>query len=150
MEQDFYATNRQKLLFMVEELHERGYENLRVFPSLSPSGTHWRCSFIEKTERHKVISSNWIYDHEEENSSEELKYSTQELADLFIQENQDFMEHCKGADAEYKMWYTEMLKQLNKDELPYAAADFDIPKGAWITTEGNKIKTLPDEEKYYR
>jgi hypothetical protein len=42
-----------------------------------------------------------------------------------------------------------MLKQLNKDELPYAFAEWELPKGVWITSKGNKIKTLPNEEIYY-
>ncbi|MET3732624.1 hypothetical protein [Moheibacter stercoris] len=149
MDSNFYMANRQKLLFMVEEIHKRGFQKLRVIPSLSPSGMYWRCNFVEKVKRYEFCSSNWIYDHEKGNSSEELKYTTQELADLFIQENKEFIEHCKGEDEEYKNWYSQMLRQLKKDELPYAFADWEMPKGTWRTSEGNEIKTLPNEEEYY-
>lgn len=149
MDSNFYMTNRQKLLFMVEELHKRGFQKLRVIPSLSPSGMNWRCRFVEKSKRYECLSSNWICDHEIENSTEELEYTTQELADLFTQENKEFIEHCKGEDEEYKNWYSQMLRQLKKDELPYAFADWGIPEGTWRTSEGNEIKTLPNEDEYY-
>ena len=42
-----------------------------------------------------------------------------------------------------------MLQQLKKGELPYAFADWNMEKGFWETSENNKIKTLPNEEKYY-
>ncbi|MFT4154119.1 hypothetical protein [Parafilimonas sp.] len=149
MDDRFYMTNRQKLLFMVEELHNRGFGKLRVIPSLSPSGVHWRCSFIDETKEHRCIASNWIYGYEKEKSGEEIKLTTQELADLFVKENFEFIEHCKGENEAYTKWYSSILAQLKKGELPYAFADWEMPKGIWRTSEGNDIKTLPGEEKYY-
>lgn len=31
---------------MIEELHKRGYENLKTIPSLSPSGVSWHLEFL--------------------------------------------------------------------------------------------------------
>ena len=149
MNDNFYMTNRQKLLFMVQELHKRGFGKLRVIPSLAPSGLYWRCSFVDETKMNDIIASNWIIKHENENSKEEVKLTTQELADLFVEDYIEFITNCKGLNEEYVKWYSEMLKQLNKDELPYAFADWELPKGVWITSKGNEIKTLPNEEIYY-
>ena len=91
MEENFYMTNRQKLLFMVQEIHKRGYEKLRVIPSLSPSGLSWRCLFIVDTKKEEFIASNWIYKHEKEDSSKEIRLTAKELADLFIGENIEFI-----------------------------------------------------------
>ncbi len=149
MDTNFYMTNRQKLLFMVKELHKRGFEKLRVIPSLSPSGTYWRCDFIDETKKFNFTASNWVYCHEKENSKEEIKLTTQELADLFIKENFEFIEHCKGENKEYATWYSKMLAQLTtKDELPYAFADRAIEKGFWETSKNNKIKIFSDEDRY--
>lgn len=134
---------------MVEELHKRGFGKLRIIPSLAPSGMYWRCSFIDESKENNFIASNWIHDHEKENSREEIKLTMQELADLFIKENLEFIEHCKGKNEEYTKWYSKMLEQLKKDELPYAFADWEMPKGVWRTSEDNEIETLPNEEKYY-
>ena len=134
---------------MVQELHKRGFEKLRIIPSLAPSGMYWRCSFIDEAKKKDFSASNWIHNHENENSREEIKLTTQELADLFIKENSEFIDHCKGKNEEYTKWYSEMLQQLKKGELPYAFADWNMEKGFWETSENNKIKTLPNEEKYY-
>ena len=149
MEENLYMTNRQKLLFMVEELHKRGYGKLRIIPSLSPSGTSWRCSFIDETKNHELIASNWIFHHENGHSSEEIKMTIEEFADLFVKENFEFIQHCNGTNEEYEEWYSEMLQQLIKGELPYAFADYFSPTNFWKTSEGKEIKTLPNEQNYY-
>lgn len=59
-----YMNNRQKLLYMVEELHKRGFGKLEIIPSISPSGMHWRCTFIDETKNHNLIATNWLYDIE--------------------------------------------------------------------------------------
>lgn len=149
MADSFYITNRQKLLFVAEELHKRGFGKLRIIPSLSPSGMNWRCNFIDDTNKNSFYASEWINTHENENSSDEIKLTINEFADLFILENFDFIEHCKGINEDYVKWYSEMLRQLKKDELPYAFADSEMLKGVWRTSQGNEIKTLPNQDKYY-
>ncbi|HAO08159.1 MAG TPA: hypothetical protein DCQ50_14505 [Chryseobacterium sp.] len=94
---------------MVEELHKRGFGKLRIIPSLAPTGMAWRCSFINETKENRFIASNWIAQHENENSKAAIKLTTQELADLFIKENFEFINHCKGENEEYEKWYSEML-----------------------------------------
>lgn len=142
-------TNRQKLLFMVKELHKRGFGKLRVIPSLSPSGMYWRCSFIEETKSNSFTASNWISSHEKNDSKVEIKMTAKELADLFMKENFEFLEYCKGVNEEYEKWYSGMLEQLSEDELPFAVADWEIPEGFWLTSKGSEIKTLPNEQEYY-
>lgn len=149
MVESFYMTNRQKLLFMAEELHKRGFGKLRIIPSLSPSGMNWRCNFVDDKNENSFYATDWIYKHESENSSEEIKLTIQEFATLFIKENFEFIEHCKGINEEYIEWYSKILKKLKKDELPYAFADFEMLKGFWRTSEGSEIKTLPNDDRYY-
>ena len=84
-----YEINMQKILFIAKELHKRGYEKLRVEPSISPTGLSWRCSYfvILGTKKESIIVSNWIQIEE--------KYSIQELADLFEKEYIDFFSKCR-------------------------------------------------------
>jgi hypothetical protein len=149
MKSNFYLSNRQKLLFIVEELHQRGFEKLRVMPSESPSGSHWRCSFIDEKKNHELSASNWISYHEGQNSKEELKLTTLELTDLFVKENFKFLELCKGQNNEYAEWYSGMLKQLDNEEVPYTYLDWKLQKVIWKTLNGKKIETSPSEGKYY-
>lgn len=150
MERNYYMKNRQKLLFMVKELHKRGFGKLRIIPYISPSGMYWRCDFIDQKKTNYFKASNWICNLELENHNEEIKLSQQELADLFIEENLDFVEHCKGKNEKYEKWYDEMVEGLLNDELPYAFDDYFSPTDFWKTSEGNEIKTLPNEKKYYK
>lgn len=149
MDSNLYMKNRQKLLWMVKELHKRGFGKLRIVPSLSTSGLHWRCRFIDETKAHSCIATNWIYDHENEDLLEEIKLTPPELADLFIKENPDFITHCSGKNEVYEKWYGEMVESLEEEELPYAFADYFYPDDFWQTSKGNKIKTLDNEKEYY-
>ena len=149
MDENFYMTNRQKLLFMVKELHIRGFGKLRIIPSISPSGVYWRCNFIDDTKSNYFIASNWISSHEKASPKLEITMTSIELADLFMRENFEFLEHCKGVNEEYQKWYIGMLEQLTKDELPYAFDDWEMTEGIWKTSKGSEIKTLPNEQKYY-
>ncbi len=82
-------------------------------------------------------------------NSEEIKQTTSELADLFIEERHNFIETCKGENKEYTKWFSQMLHSLEKGELPYAFSDFFSSTDFWETFAGRKIKTLPNEEEYY-
>jgi hypothetical protein len=137
-----YMRNRYKLLLMVKELHKRGYENLRVVPSLSPTGLAWRCEFVIRTGEH-FIASNWISELEE--GRELIKHTPEELADMFSRENYIFTDKCRGENKEYSEWYSNMVNSLENGELPYAFADYFSPTDHWETSKGNKIKTLPRE-----
>jgi hypothetical protein len=139
----------QKLLYIVKELHIRGFENLRVIPSLSPTGLAWRCNFVSVTDREKeaIVTSTWIenYFSKEKN----IQFSIVELTDLFQREHAGFLNKCKGNNKEYIEWYSDMLNKLKKGELPYAFAEYFSPTDYWKTSEGQEIRTLPDEKRYY-
>lgn len=149
---DFYLSNRQKLFFMVSELHKRGFEKLHVVPSLSPSGCHWRCSFVMdgdfKTQVTQVTASNWIYYLEGEDAVNEIKFTPKELADLFEKENFDFLKKCKGRNKQYMEWFSKMLDMLEEGELPYGFPDDFSSTDYWETSKFNKIKVLPEEKDY--
>lgn len=148
MEQNFYSENRLKLLFMVNELHKRGYGNLKAIPSISPSGMHWRCHFIDKTTDTRFIASNWILKFEKPDRSDKIRLTLAKMADVFIEQNTEFIELCKGRNPEYEDWYLKMLQILEENELPYAFADWNIPKGFWHTSNGKMIKILSSEIDY--
>ena len=138
-EENCYEANMQKLLFVASELHKRGYEKLRVEPSISPNGMAWRCSYfvVLGNKKESIIVSNWI-------KIEEMN-SIEELSDLLEKENRDFFSKCRGKSSDYVLWFREMLNILKKGELPYAYDDYFSPTDYWKTTLDNKIKILPNE-----
>ena len=139
----------QKLLFLVKELHTRGFHDIRVIPSLSPSGLSWRCSFLINGDREKIeiISSNWIQDFID--IHEKADIPIERLTDKFIEDHKDSLKHCNAENKEYVDWYAKMLNQLDEGELPYAFAEYFSPGDYWKTSEDKRITTLPDEKRYY-
>jgi hypothetical protein len=131
MSKNYYSINMQKLLYIIRELHVRGFEKLRIVPSLSPSGLSWRCSFISdiNQERDSIIASNWIQGVHP--IQEKSKHSIGELTDLFAREHLDFVNTCRGENSEYVKWYSNILHDLKEGELPYAFADYFTPTDYW-------------------
>ena len=138
--------NMQKLLYVVLELHKRGYENLRVVPSLSPTGLAWRCSFVSHPDK-GIIVSTWISQFSTDDR--EIEQTIEELADNFVREYSSFLQSCRGKNTEYSEWYKKMLLQLDVDELPYAFAEYFSPTDYWKTSKDKKIQTLPNEKRFY-
>jgi hypothetical protein len=149
MNQSDYMRNMQKLLLMVRELHLRGYQDIRVIPSLSPSGLSCRCSllFDADAEIQEFIGSSWIFSLLDRDGDSKL--SVEGLADLFIEENREKLDRCRKDNKEYVEWYAGMLKQLEEEELPYAYGEYFSPSDYWETTDGKRISTLPNEKRYY-
>ena len=147
MSQNLYMINMQYALYLAHELHRQGYGNLKVIPSLSPSGTAWRCSFETTFEGRKYdcVISNWI-DIQFDIMEKEIDLPINMIARKFIDNQHDFIEKCIGNNEIYVQWFRNMLSKLEKDELPYAFHDYEIFRGYWQTSKGNKISTLLDGE----
>jgi len=149
VKKNYYMINMQKVLFIACELHKRGYEKLRVVPSVAPTGLAWRCQFVAFSygKKHEFIASNWVsrFSYFDD---KEIKYSTPKLADIFEEENTDFLAICKGESREYVEWFSGLVSQLREGELPYAFEDYGsyYAEGFWKTSKGNKIKMLPDDD----
>ena len=150
MEPNFYMLNFQKILYVAGNLHKKGYENLRIVPSLSPSGLSWRCSFIaNKDERLlNIYASNWIQEFYEINDKE-IELNIEELTNSFIEKENEFLQNCKGKNEEYVKWFESVLQNLKEEELPYAFAEYFSPTSFWKTSLGNEMKIIPGDEKYY-
>ena len=149
MDRNYYMINMQQLLFMTQELHHRGYENLRVIPYLSNTGLAWRCSFISTLDKagERINASSWIQDVLK--ITEPAEESVKDLVELFERGHLSFLKKCEGKNAQYVEWFGQMLRGLAPDELPYAFADYFGPTDYWKTSSGQKIPTLPNEEHYY-
>lgn len=149
MSDNYYMINMQKLLYIVKELHIRGFEKLRICPFLSPTGLSWRCSFVADNDSRKesIVSSTWIenYFSKEKN----IEFYIDELTDMFERQHIGFLNACKGKNKEYVEWFSMMLEKLKEDELPYAFAEYFSPADYWKTSEGQEIRTLPNEKRFY-
>ncbi|WP_313095766.1 hypothetical protein [Empedobacter sp.] len=147
MERNFYIINMHKILYLARNLHEKGYNNLRVIPSLSSSGMYWRCIFLVDVngKRNNLNITNWIQKFYNVNLKE---IDLDELTRLFITEEKEFLKNAKSENNQYVEWFKNVLEKVKKDELPYAFSDFYSSTHYWKTSIGNKIKIIPGEEKY--
>lgn len=140
MSSNLYMLNLKKVLFIAEALHQKGYENLKIIPSLSPSGLYWRCSFVSANKNIEldVIASSWLesFGNISEN---EIQLNIKELTERFIEEHKEFLVKCIGKNEEYINWFKNVLETLDIEELPYAFSDYFGPTTYWQTSIGKKI-----------
>lgn len=130
----------RRILLMVGDLHGRGYERLRISPSMSPSGMAWRCSI---TPASNISASNgatlvdWDCLAAHYTSGVGADYfgwddaadlTPVEMATLFIARFPEIVASAKGEDPAYAHWYQEMLRMTDPDLLPIAYADWDAPE----------------------
>ncbi len=139
MKKNLYMLNMQKLLHLAGELHRKGYRELQVIPSISPSGVYWRCDFIDAHTQNRLSVSNWLQEHFD---IEEMEVSAAEIVHRFEADHRDFLLNIQGKDDTYSQWFSEMLQQLEEGELPYAFTDYYYDPDYWQTNTGKKIKTF--------
>jgi hypothetical protein len=130
----------RNILRMVSELHARGYQKIRIAPSMAPSGLYWRCAITSSScisSRHGAIIANCYGLIARYSSSsgrkyfdwdDATRYNPSRLAELFIKRFPEIANSGKGSDWAYAGWYLEMLYLTDPDCLPIASADYPLPK----------------------
>lgn len=127
------------VLRLVQELHLRGYQRVRIAPGLAPSGMHWRCTIthagnISAPHGARVISSSQACAHY--SSASEADYfgwtdarglAPGRLAERFLARFPAIAAAGRGSDWPYVGWYVEMLHLTYPGALPIAYADRDMP-----------------------
>ena len=145
----------RNVLRLVNELHVRGYQRVRIAPGMAPSGVHWRCTLTPASNisrQHGVrliaggtLSANY-------SSSQEREYfgwpdaahaTPSRLADLFLARFPEIAAAGRGSDWAYAGWYLEMLHLTYPDSLPIAYADWDLPTGYLPTTGARSDIQIP-------
>ena len=130
----------RNVLLLVEELHTRGYERLRISPGMSPSGAYWRCSIthIGNISRHNgAMIASFDADAAFYTTGQEAAYfgwedaaqdTVSQLADKFIERFPEICAKGKGSDTNYATWYRDMLSLTEPNGFPVAYADYDLPE----------------------
>ena len=149
----------RRILLMVRELHRRGYERLRVAPSLFASG-RWTCCVTP------VTNISWFNGVWECDFKVGAHYSSgqgahcfdwtdaaddtpEQLATKFIERFPDLSEQGRGRDEAYADWYSEMLTATEPAGLVFAEDRWVLPDDELHTIgvpEGVKIPLPPPGE----
>jgi hypothetical protein len=103
-------------LEMVEVLHRRGLQRLRITPYMAPSGLFWRltvsapgCDDVDR----------WTTGNPDDGLDGEA------LADQFVADHPALVEAGRGADPEYAAWVTRVVDLARRGWLAYFFADWD-------------------------
>lgn len=141
----------RRIFLMVHELHQMGFQRLRVAPAMSPTGFHWRCSVLPITlisERHGARIDHealerfnrsigydtglWTYssssDQEPFGWTDAHFDTPRELAQKFVQRVRELAWAGWGDDAAYARWYEEMLALTSPNGLFYEEAAYSLPE----------------------
>ena len=129
----------RRVLLMVQELHRRGYERLRVAPGLSRSGLHWGCSVVPASDvrpGHGAIvldEGSVVARYDSAHGAgffgwDDAEHDTPAaLASRFLDRFSDLAVRGEGGDPEYARWYARMLRATDPDGLIYAQAGWELP-----------------------
>ena len=130
----------RRLLEMVRVLHRQGYERLRIYPGMSPSGCYWRCEFLPSEMTFKVIQirtmdpESRLRDTRVDRRQITLGGPTRfqippdEIAAKFVDRFDDLSKASKGKDPAYVSWYSRMLDETAPNGIVYAYADYPVPE----------------------
>jgi hypothetical protein len=141
------------LLRLVQGLHLRGYQRLRIAPGMAPSGLHWRCAItavtnIRRSHGAEIASRKIPTEHYSSSSGrtyfgwdDSAHADPDRLAERFIARFPELVAEARGRDWAYVGWYTEMMNLTYPASLPIAYADYELP-AALMTAVGDGASEL--------
>ncbi|MCF7994982.1 MAG: ADP-ribosylglycohydrolase family protein [Chromatiaceae bacterium] len=122
------------ILEMVNVLHRRGYQKLRIAPGMSPSGCYWRVAVapsdnflsdngamlrdFDDAAHH--TTGNGAYPFQWRDAQEK---GSEQLANLFLERHPQLARRGKGSDWAYAGWYLEVLGHAKRGGFPIAYWD---------------------------
>ncbi len=119
---------------MLEELHRRGYEQLRIIPGMNSSGCHYRSSITYARNvyaDHGALSVDFdLLAHNTTGNDANLfewrdapGANISKLADYFVERFRDIAERGFGADKEYVYWFKGTVCYARQGAFPIAYSD---------------------------
>lgn len=148
-----------RMIEMTHELHVLGYQKIRIFPSISPSGCHWRLEWVPDYSFSSAVTPPKYLDEREtaryssgagwqpfEWQNVE-SFSALEMAQQFLHQFPELARAGKGDDWAYAGWLTKLLGEVRQGKLPYFLADWDIDLSRGIPMHNGEPFPLPPEVK---
>lgn len=113
------------ILNLVAELHTKGYQRVRAWPGMSPSGAHWRCavSYADNVDERGGFDS-WD-DGDLFPYTSGMGIVTYD-ADGFLTAFPKIAEHGLGDDAAYAAWFEDLRAKVAEGYVPVLYADYPM------------------------
>lgn len=146
-----------RMMEMTHELHIQGYQKIRIFPYMSPSGCNWRLEWAPDYSFSSAIMPPKLLDEREiarytsgvgwqPFEWQDVKsLSALEMAQQFLRQFPELARAGKGDDWAYAGWFTKLLGEVRQGKLPYFLADWDIDLSLGIPMHDGKHFPLPPE-----
>jgi uracil-DNA glycosylase len=140
---------------MVQRLHQRGYEQLRIAPGWSPSGTSWRCAVSSRdafsaahgarlenfssadavyTSSMRSAYFGWSDAHDDDAAALAVRFETRFPAVAAA---------ARGPDASYVRWFDQMLRLTAPVGLPFAFADWEMRDDVLEVNDAGTLDAVP-------
>lgn len=119
------------VLGLVSALHAAGYQLIRVWPGMAPSGMHWRCavSTADNVDLSSEVQgfSDWAEDRLFPYSSGMglVPYD----AEGFLEAFPVIAERGLGEDPAYAAWLAGLMAKVGEGFVPVGYADYPMPEG---------------------
>ncbi len=127
-----------RLLNAVLQLHKGGYQNLAIYPGLSPNGLHWRCALIPFQElvidggKIKLLESESLEAASHSSGEAGNQYfgwddcqsdNARELAKKILSRFPRLLSACRGINNEYSGWLVSSVGHAEAGHLPIHFSD---------------------------
>lgn len=137
-----------EIVMLVHELHKRGYEQLRFYAVLSPSGGGWRWFIYPKV---LMSGDNRCEHHSDWIPFECLRGSTEHdrpegrcsiNVEKVLREHTGFFEKAKGEDKAYVEWFKLIVDHAKRNDFPIAYCEY-YSHDEWVFLLSNEELSYP-------
>ena len=121
-----------RVLKMMLELHQRGYESLYLFSGMSPSGMYWRFEIGiadngEWPVNYTITSGSCDRDSLGADWAKNYQ-TTEDLTESFVDYFSTSLKDASASNPEYVAWFRSVVETLGEDELLVFYEDLDEAK----------------------
>lgn len=123
------------VIMMLHELHQRGYEQLRLHCGF---GLSWRWRIYPKC----LMGNNAYWEKHSDCPPFECPCGTadsprgsrdyKEAADELLRKESELLALGKLPDKEYIQWYAQLVEHAQKDQFPFAFSDYFPSEDSWL------------------
>lgn len=139
-----------EIVMIVHELHQRGYEQLRLMSGWSPNGLYWRWFIYPKV----LMSHGNFFEHNSEgvpfhclfsSTGEDYPNDREPISvNEFVKGNEGFLELARGEDKDYIEWYKTIVRHAQNKDFPIAFEEY-YDGEQWKFMSGDPLPYPPFE-----
>jgi hypothetical protein len=144
-----YTCSAYEIVMIVHQLHQWGYEQLRLFSGMSPNGCSWRWAVYPKV----LMKDSNLFEHHSDCISFDCPYGStgaafpkegegMKTANDFMREYESFVNLAEGEDKEYVEWFKVIVEHAKNEDFPIAYEEF-FNAEQWKFMKGEALQYPP-------